>query len=111
MAKTDVARRSVSRRTLLRMMAAAGSGPVLASLGADRVFAADSAIRVADPRYQRFYTGIDGIHANDVNWVKQTKPRLPRFCCWIRWVNCRPAGDWRPSRSWGAASPAGEART
>jgi peptide/nickel transport system substrate-binding protein len=76
MAKTDAARRSVSRRTLLRMMAAAGSGPVLASLGADRVFAADPAIQVADPRYQRFYTGLDGIHANDANWVKQTKPRL-----------------------------------
>jgi hypothetical protein len=71
MARTDFARRRVSRRTLIRMMAAAGSGPVLTSLGADRVFAAGPEFQVADPRYQRFYTGIDGIHGNDANWVNR----------------------------------------
>jgi peptide/nickel transport system substrate-binding protein len=76
MAETDIARRPVSRRTLLRMMAAAGSGPALSALGADRVFAAEPAFQVANLKYQRFYTGIDGIHGNDANWVKQTRPRL-----------------------------------
>src|SRR5258708_2380715 len=57
MADMDLARRLVSRRALMRMMAAAGSGPALASLGADRVFAAEPEFPVADPKYQRFYTG------------------------------------------------------
>jgi peptide/nickel transport system substrate-binding protein len=69
-------RRRVSRRVLLRMMAAAGGAPALAALGADRVLAADAEIEVADPKYKRFYTGIDGIHSNDPNWVKLTRPRL-----------------------------------
>src|SRR5437870_11077196 len=69
-------RRYISRRVLLRMMAAAGSAPALAALGADHVLAADPGIEVADPKYKRFYTGIDGIHANDTNWVKLTRPRL-----------------------------------
>jgi peptide/nickel transport system substrate-binding protein len=72
----SIERRQVSRRTLLRLMAAAGSGPVLASFGADRVFAADPAFKVANPKYERFYTGRDGIHANDANWVRLTRPRL-----------------------------------
>jgi peptide/nickel transport system substrate-binding protein len=76
MADMDIARRRVSRRTLMRMMAAAGSGPALAALGADRLLAAEPEFQVADPRYKRFYTEIPGIHANDPNWVKLTKPRL-----------------------------------
>ena len=71
-----VERRHVSRRTLLRLMAAVGSGPVLAPFVADQVFAADPAFKVANPKYQHFYTGIDGIHGKDANWVKLTKPRL-----------------------------------
>ena len=62
----------VSRRLVLQGLAA---GAAVAH-APSRAFAAPGEIMVADPRYERFYKGQSGIHAQDPNWLKQTLPRL-----------------------------------
>ncbi len=69
-------RRGMSRRSVLRSLAATGGGAAVARWGGGSALAADPEIQIADPRYEKFYKGQSGIHALDPNWVKQTLPRL-----------------------------------
>ena len=66
----------LGRRALLKLMAATGGGAALGHFGAMPTWAADPAIEVADPRYNKLYNEVSNYYLKDPQWVKETTPRL-----------------------------------
>ena len=66
----------IDRRSLLKLLAAAGSGAAAAGLPWSAAAQGAPAFEVEDEKYKPAYASFKGYYFQDAEWVKQTVPRL-----------------------------------
>lgn len=66
----------IDRRSLLKLLAAAGTGAAAGGLHWTAAAQGTPAFELEDDKYRRAYEGFKGYYFQDPEWVKQTVPRL-----------------------------------